>query len=37
MMIAAKNGAMTTTMTAAMTTGWKARGLGNFVDADQTF
>ena len=34
MMIAAKNDIMTTA-TAAMTTGRKARGPGNFVDADQ--
>jgi len=34
MMIAAKNGVMTTA-TAAMTTGRKARVPGNFVDADQ--
>jgi hypothetical protein len=32
--IAAKNGAMTTAI-AARTAGWKARGPGNFVDADQ--
>jgi hypothetical protein len=39
MMIAAKNGTVTTA-TAAMTTGWKAQGPGNFIDAyaaDQTF
>jgi len=35
MTIAAMNGA-TMTMTTAMTTSWKARGLGNFIDADQT-
>jgi len=34
MMIAAKNDA-TTTVTVAMTTGWKAREPGNFVDAGQ--
>ena len=33
-LIAAKNGVMTTA-TAAMTIGRKARGPGNFVDADQ--
>ena len=33
-MIAAKNGAMTTA-TGAMTTGQEARGPGNFIDADQ--
>ena len=33
-LIAAKNGAMTTA-TVAMTTGWKARAPGNFVNADQ--
>jgi hypothetical protein len=36
MMIAAKNGAMTTAI-AAMTTDQKARGPGNFIDADQMF
>jgi len=34
MMIAAKNGAVTT-MTAAMMTVWKARAPGNFVNANQ--
>ena len=34
MMITTKNGAMTTAI-AAMTTGRKARGPGNFVNADQ--
>jgi hypothetical protein len=34
MMIAAKNGAVTTA-TAATTTGRKNRGLGNFVNTDQ--
>ena len=34
MMIAAKNGAVTTA-TAAMTTVWKARGPSNFVYVDQ--
>jgi hypothetical protein len=33
MMIAVKNGVMTTT-TAAMTTGREARGPSNFIDAD---
>jgi len=33
MMIAVKNGTKTT-MTAAMTTGWRAQGPGNFIDAD---
>jgi hypothetical protein len=36
MMIAAKNGALTSA-TAAMTTGRKTQGPGNFVAADQTF
>jgi hypothetical protein len=36
MMIAAKNGTMTTT-TGAMATSQKARGPDNFVTADQTF
>ena len=35
MMIATKNGAVTT-VTAAMMTVWKARVPGNFVNADQT-
>jgi hypothetical protein len=35
MMIAAKNDAMTTA-TAAMTTDWKAQGLGNSVNVDST-
>ena len=34
MMIAVKNGAMTT-VTAAMMIVWKARAPGNFVNADQ--
>ena len=36
MMIAMKNSAITT-MTAAMTTGQKAREPGDFIDADQMF
>jgi len=36
MMIAAKNGAVTTA-TAAMTIVQKAQGPGNFINADQTF
>ena len=36
MMIATKNGAMTT-VTTAMTIGQKAQGPSNFVAADQTF